>query len=64
VIFLGSAITRYISYEGHMSIREGSFSNYITSDNAYFEMTATQEDQSAYTSKKLLLSPNKKELVQ
>ncbi len=60
VIFLGSAITRYISYEGHMSIREGSFSNYITSDNAYFEMTATQEDQSAFTSKKLLLSPIKK----
>lgn len=37
-IFLGGAITRYISYEGQMHIREGETSNEIISDATYFKV--------------------------
>ncbi len=36
VILLGAAITRYISYEGMMHIRENQSSNYILSSSDYF----------------------------
>lgn len=36
VILLGAAITRYISYEGVMHIRENQSSNYILSTESYF----------------------------
>jgi cytochrome c-type biogenesis protein CcsB len=37
VIIIGAAITRYISYEGLMPIREGKSSNTILSENTYLE---------------------------
>ncbi len=36
VILIGAAITRYISYEGMMHIRENQSSNYIVSTDSYF----------------------------
>jgi len=36
IILIGAAITRYISYEGVMHIRENQSSNFITSSDAYF----------------------------
>jgi cytochrome c-type biogenesis protein CcsB len=36
VIIIGAAITRYISYEGVMHIRENTSSNFITSTESYF----------------------------
>jgi cytochrome c-type biogenesis protein CcsB len=36
VILIGAAITRYISYEGVMHIRENTSSNFITSTESYF----------------------------
>src|SRR5690606_26121973 len=37
-IFLGGAITRYISFEGQMPISEGETSNEIISDRTYFKL--------------------------
>jgi cytochrome c biogenesis protein ResB len=38
LILLGAAITRFISYEGNMHIRENSASNIMLSDNAYIDV--------------------------
>lgn len=38
IIFIGSAITRYIGYEGNMHIREGQTSNKITSTESYIDV--------------------------
>ncbi|CVK16854.1 cytochrome c-type biogenesis protein CcsB [Apibacter mensalis] len=38
LIFIGGAITRYISFEGQMHIREGNASNEIISDATYFKV--------------------------
>lgn len=40
VIFIGSAITRYISFEGMMHIREGQSSNTLISDKTYITVAA------------------------
>ncbi|MGO4709257.1 cytochrome c biogenesis protein ResB, partial [Chryseobacterium sp. 2TAF14] len=37
-IFIGGAITRYISFEGQMSIREGETSNEIVTDKQFFKI--------------------------
>ena len=38
LIFIGGAITRYISYEGTMHIREGATSNEIVTDKNFFKI--------------------------
>jgi hypothetical protein len=38
LIFIGGAITRYISFEGMMLIREGETSNQIVSEKQYFKI--------------------------
>ena len=38
LIFIGGAITRYISYEGQMHIREGETSNEIVTDKNFFKI--------------------------
>ncbi len=37
-IFIGGAITRYISYEGTMHIREGKMSNEVVSEGTFFKV--------------------------
>ena len=41
-IFIGGAITRYISYEGQMHIREGQTSNEIVTDKNFFKIQIEQ----------------------
>lgn len=38
IIFIGGAVTRYISYEGIMHIREGATSNEVVTDKNYFKI--------------------------
>ncbi len=56
VIILGAAITRFIGFEGVMSIREGASSNTILSDKTYIQVSLTeggntiiQRDQSNFS---------------
>ncbi|ADX67159.1 cytochrome c biogenesis protein CcsA [Weeksella virosa] len=44
-IFLGGAITRYISFEGQMPIAEGETTNEIISDKSYFKMIIDDGEQ-------------------
>ena len=50
VILLGSAITRFVSYEGMMHIREGSSSNSMTSDQTYVDISITDGNDTVYDS--------------
>ena len=43
LIVIGAAITRYISSEGVMHIREGETSNYIVSSDSYFTVKADND---------------------
>lgn len=45
LIFIGGAITRYISFEGTMHIREGEKSNEIVSDASFLKVQITNGDQ-------------------
>jgi cytochrome c-type biogenesis protein CcsB len=44
VIILGAAVTRYISFEGVMHIREGSSNNYIVSTDSYFTLKTPEKE--------------------
>ncbi|HEY9113272.1 MAG TPA: cytochrome c biogenesis protein CcsA [Bacteroidales bacterium] len=56
VIILGAAITRYISYEGSMHIREGSSSNIIVSDDTFVEIELSDGTNTVTDREKVLLS--------
>ncbi|WP_442591297.1 cytochrome c biogenesis protein CcsA [Pedobacter sp. AW31-3R] len=45
VIFIGGYVTRYISFEGSMHIREGESSNDVVSDATFFKVQIGQDDQ-------------------
>lgn len=56
-IFIGGAITRYISYEGMMMIREGETSNEIISSKSFFRMQIDKGQKArAYTPTPYLMS--------
>ncbi|MEZ5196154.1 MAG: cytochrome c biogenesis protein ResB [Bacteroidales bacterium] len=57
IIFIGAAITRYISYEGMMSIREGELSNEIVSDETYIRVWAEDGNSTYYTEDRILPTP-------
>ncbi|GAB4248368.1 MAG: cytochrome c biogenesis protein CcsA [Vicingaceae bacterium] len=57
IIVIGAAITRYISYEGLMHIREGEASNQIISDNTFLQIHANDNKTQYNFNKKLFLSP-------
>ncbi len=57
VILIGAAITRYISYEGMMRIREGEISNGLTSDKTYIRVWADQGSVPYYKEKAILSTP-------
>jgi len=44
-IFIGGALTRYISFEGQMPIAEGETANEIISDKSYFKMIIDDGEQ-------------------
>ena len=56
IILLGSGITRFISYEGMMHIREGSSSNTMLSDNTYIDIVINDGSLESKTSSKVFLS--------
>ncbi len=56
VILLGSAITRYISYEGMMHIREGDATNLFISDDTFLQIHIDDKLHQYKYDKKLYLS--------
>jgi cytochrome c-type biogenesis protein CcsB len=56
VIVAGAAITRYISYEGMMPIREGASSNGLISDKTYIRVWANDGTIPYYREKAVLAS--------
>lgn len=58
LIFIGGAITRYVSFEGSMHIRESESSNEIISDAAFFKVQITNgEEALAYNDVPVILTP-------
>jgi cytochrome c-type biogenesis protein CcsB len=57
LIFFGAAITRYIGYEGMMSIREGNTSNEIVTDETYIRVWAEDGNEQYYYEKKVFATP-------
>ena len=56
VILIGSAITRYISYEGMMHIREGDATNLFISDDTFLQVHIDDKLHQYKYDKKLFLS--------
>ena len=56
VILLGSAITRFISYEGTMHIREGATSSTMLSDRAFVDIKILDNGDEVSESQAILLS--------
>ena len=56
VILIGAGITRFISFEGSMHIRQGSASNIMLSDNTYVNITVADGDRKTSTEKSTLIS--------
>lgn len=57
-IFMGGAITRYISFEGQMHIREGETSNEIVTDKNFFKIQIEEKgDVLNYQDVPYLMSP-------
>ncbi|WP_265427708.1 cytochrome c biogenesis protein CcsA [Chryseobacterium sp. YIM B08800] len=57
-IFIGGAITRYISFEGQMTIREGETSNEIVTDKQFFKIQIEDKgDVLNYQDVPYLMSP-------
>ncbi|UOE39331.1 cytochrome c biogenesis protein [Chryseobacterium oryzae] len=58
LIFVGGAITRYISFEGQMTIREGQTSNEIVTDKNFFKIKIEEKgDALDYQDVPYLMSP-------
>ncbi len=56
IILLGAAITRFISFEGMMHLREGVTENRMLSDRTYVETNVNQGSKTEVSSKHVLLS--------
>jgi cytochrome c-type biogenesis protein CcsB len=57
IILLGAAITRYISYEGMMRLREGETSSQLISDKTYIRIWADNGSVSYYSEADVLATP-------
>jgi cytochrome c-type biogenesis protein CcsB len=57
VIIIGAGITRYISFEGSMHIREGETSNSIVSADTYLQFKVDDKVEQLTYEKKLFLNP-------
>ncbi|MDQ7084208.1 MAG: cytochrome c biogenesis protein ResB [Sulfurovum sp.] len=56
IIAIGALITRYVGYEGIMSIREGKSSHVMVSDVKILQVHATKGEQNATLEKELFFS--------
>lgn len=60
IVFIGGAITRYVSFEGSMSIREGESSDEIISDKTFFKIQIGDDNESlAYNDLPVTFLPEK-----
>ncbi|MCW8898172.1 MAG: cytochrome c biogenesis protein CcsA [Flavobacteriales bacterium] len=57
IVIIGAGITRYISYEGSMHIREGEMSDKIVSADTYFQFKVDDEKMQYTFDKLLFLNP-------
>ncbi len=57
VIFIGAVFTRYVGYEGMMSIREGQTTNQMISDETYIRVWANDGNVTYYKEKKVFATP-------
>ncbi len=57
IIIIGAGITRYISFEGSMAIREGESSSTIVSDDTYFRFKVDDKKTQYTGEQKLFLNP-------
>ncbi len=57
IIFIGSALTRYIGYEGTMHIREGASSNNLISESTFVTVKAQTNGQEIIKEKQVMFSP-------
>ncbi|MDG1476511.1 MAG: cytochrome c biogenesis protein CcsA [Vicingaceae bacterium] len=57
VIIIGAAITRYVSFEGSMHIREGATSNIIVSADTYLQFKVDDKKEQLTFDKILYLNP-------
>ena len=55
IMIIGAGVTRYVGFEGRMSIREGASSNYIFSDETYLNIRANDGAQDYALDKPLSL---------
>jgi len=58
IIFIGAACTRYIGFEGMMSIREGQFSNELTSSETYISVRANNGESENKIETKVFATPS------
>lgn len=58
-IIIGAGVTRYIGFEGTMSIREGESSNKILSDETYIQIRTSDSQNTFFTEERVLFSPVK-----
>jgi len=56
MILLGAAITRFISYEGTMHIREEAMSNTMLSDNGYVQVQLELNGETVVSEKEVMLT--------
>ncbi|MCK4879456.1 MAG: cytochrome c biogenesis protein CcsA [Bacteroidales bacterium] len=56
LILLGASITRFISYEGNMHIRENAASNLMLSDNAYIDVVLEANGETSGYSREVILT--------
>ena len=56
IILIGAGITRFISYEGIMHIREGASSNIMISDNTYVDIKLTDGNNTKSLNNKVFMS--------
>ncbi|MDX2432571.1 MAG: cytochrome c biogenesis protein CcsA [Bacteroides sp.] len=56
VILIGAAITRFISYEGTMHIREQAISNTMLSTNAYVFVELEANEETVYSEKEVMIT--------
>jgi len=56
LILIGAAVTRFISYEGNMHIRENGISNVMLSNNAYVDVVLEANGDTVRRSKAVMLT--------
>ena len=56
LILIGASITRFISYEGNMHIRENQSSNVMLSNNAYIDVVLEANGETSTSSRKVMLT--------